>query len=233
MIAVASVVASSATASGLDLRLPATASAFDVQTTAERIVRAFAAETSVGLGLVDAADIPRVVVRNTANLAYFDHRSGEIVTSHWGTLDEPQRRFFLTITDDDQDQAAELFTSLFNGFLVAHEMTHWLQRRCNLHLDHYTSEAMANDVAVAFFMLLEKGEEQMLALQRRLEQALEHLSDPVPQGEDPVATFNAHYAEIARDPYAYGYYQFLLIIDAIDRRADLSFEWFIRSMCLF
>ena len=232
--AVFTLVSLSVMAANLDLCLPPDVSAADVQTAAERIVFLYAVEAAEVLGKIPAGDVPAVVIRNTPNLAYFNHRDGEIVLAHWAALDEPVRMFFVSLAPSgDPAQASCLFTSLFNGFLVAHEMTHWLQRRCGLDLDRYTSEAMANDVAVAFFMRLEGGEAELVTLREKTAQAIQHLADPTPIEEDPPTYFNAHYAELARDPYQYGYYQFRFIVDSIDRRADLDFEESVGSLCLF
>ncbi len=221
-----------ACAEELDLSLPANASIGMVQTTAEKIVDTFVERVSQTVGAVPAGAIPRVTVRNTPNLVYFDHRRGEIVTPHWKTLDAPARSFFFSlVADNDSEQASRLFTSLFNGFLLAHEMTHWLQRTCGLTLDRYTSESMANDLAVAFFMDFEGGESELLALQQQLQRAISRLNNPTPAGENAAVYFNTHYAELARDASLYGYYQFGFIIDSIDRRSKLGFEDFIRGMC--
>ncbi|MBN1857736.1 hypothetical protein JW848_00860 [Candidatus Bipolaricaulota bacterium] len=221
-------------ADSLDLCLPADATTVDVQTTAERIVLVFVSRTAEVLGATLASDVPSVAVRNTPNLAYFDHREGEIVLAHWGTLEEPLRMFFVSLTaSDDLEQTSRLFTSLFNGFLVAHEMAHWLQHRCDAEMDRYTSESMANDLAVVFFVELEGGEEALVALRETIAQAIEHLVDPTPSEEDAAVYFNAHYAELARDPYQYGYFQFRFIIESIDQRDRFDFEKSVRSLCRF
>ena len=219
-------------AEGLDLSLPADTSIATVQTTAERIVGTFVERVSEITGGVSAEAVPRVVVKNTPNLVYLDHRRGEIVTAHWKTLDASAQSFFFSLVDgNDAEAAACLFTSLFNGFLLAHEMTHWLQRYCGLMLDRYTSESMANDLAVAFFMDFEQGEAELLALQQQLQRAISRMSDPTPAGEDAATYFNSHYAELTRNASLYGYYQFRFVIDSIHRRAKLDFEGFIRGIC--
>jgi len=166
---------------------------------------------------------PVVEVINTPNLAYYNHRTQRIVVPHWPSLEGPTRDFFLSLADDEST-TAQLFVGLFDWFLVAHEMTHWFQRQAGIVLDRYPSEAMANDLAVAFHMETDHGEERLLALAGLLGQALTRLPDPTPLGESPAAFFNANYRELAVDPGRYGYYQFRFILDAIDRRADLEFS---------
>ncbi|MBC7220647.1 hypothetical protein H5T55_04150 [Candidatus Bipolaricaulota bacterium] len=163
---------------------------------------------------------PIVSVRNTPNLAYFDLRSNVIVVPYWPTLTDSQQAFFLSLTPS-AEEAALLFGELFNWFLVAHEMTHWLQRALDLEADPYTRERIANECAVAFFMESEAAEERLVELDRMLAYALDALADPVPPGADPAAYFNLHYYALAQDPAKYGYFQFRFITDAVARRKSL------------
>ena len=96
-----------------------------VRGAAERTVNLFAAATAETLGFEPPA--PAVEVRNTANLAYFDPRPGTIVSAHWPTLGSELRAFFLDLADTE-DGAGGLFVALFDEFLMAHEMGHWVQR---------------------------------------------------------------------------------------------------------
>ncbi len=191
-----------------------------VQTAAEQIVFSFA--MAVNEILDGAAIAPSVEVRNTPNLAYFDPRTQTIVIAHWPTLDQAFREFFLELTDS-VDDAAAFFVGLFNTFLVAHEMSHWLYWTLGIERDHYSSEREANDMAVAFFLGIENGEAYLLSLRPMVEAALARLSDPAPSQSDEAQFFNNQYGLLARDPYQYGYYQFQFIVDSIDRRGELDF----------
>ena len=191
----------------------------EVQSAARRIISLFA--DAVRESLDPAASPPSIEVRNTPNLAYFDHRSWTIVLAHWPTLDRAARGFFLELTETAEDAAA-LFVGLFNEFLVAHEMAHWLYRTLEIERDRYASEREANDIAVAFFATSAEGEARLLALRPRLEAALDRLSDPTPPGADEAQFFNDQYAILARNPHLYGYYQFRFILDSIARRAQLD-----------
>jgi len=116
-----------------------------------------------------------------------------------------------------------LFTALFNWFLVAHELTHWLQREAGIDLDRFSSEAMANDFAVAFHLRAAGGEQRLVRLRDLLESALARLNDPTPEGVDAASFFNTNYGALARDPSRYGYYQFRFILDSIAARDELDF----------
>ena len=223
-----SFVAIGAEPSGIEriwMELPIDATRSAVQSAAERIVSKFADVSTPCLG--DAATPPSIVVRNTPNLAYFDHRAWAIVLAHWPTLDSTSREFFLELTDTEEE-AGTLFVTLFNGFLVAHEMAHWLQRTNEIELDRYTSERTANDLAVAFFQTTEDAEAQLLSLRAHLKPALDRLSNPTPPGADEATFFNTQYAALASEPSLYASYQFRFIIDSIDRRAELDFA----ALCL-
>ena len=187
----------------------------------------FAATTSELLG-VDVAS-PAVRIRNTPYLAYFDHRSGKIVLPHWPTLDPKQQAFFLDLADTPEEAVA-LFVGLFNDFLVAHEMGHWLQRGLGVVRDRYASEREANNIGAAFFEAVEGGETRLLNLHSLLGAALERLVDPTPIDADERRFFNEHYAKLAVQPAAYAYYQFRFILDSIDARDTLDFAALFREM---
>lgn len=192
-----------------------------IQSPAERIVSDYVAVITEIVG--EPSYVPTIEIVNTPNLAYLNHRTGQIVLPHWPSLEGPSRDFFVNLGETEA-RAEELFTELFDWFLVAHELTHWFQRRLGIALDRYSSEAMANHFAVAFHMRATDGEERLLRLGELLQEALHRLVDPAPQGEDDAAFFNANYAALARDPSLYGYYQFRFILDSIAHRSELDFE---------
>jgi len=198
-----------------------------VQSGAERIVSLFAVATGEVLDLEPRP--PSVAIRNTPNLAYFDHRSGTIVLAHWPTLGPDLRGFFLGLADT-AEEAGALFVGLFDQFLVAHEMGHWAQRGLGVKRDRYGAEREANDLAVAFFRTVTDGELLLLDLRSRVAEALSRLADPTPADEDEREFFNTQYAQLARNPAAYGYYQFRFILDSIDARESLDFKSLLRGM---
>ncbi len=172
--------------------------------------------------------VPTVRVMNTPALAYFDARTRRITLPHWPTLDAEIQAFF-TFLLPDPNEAERLFEELFGWFLVAHEMTHWLQRELNVVPDRYDEERMANDFAVAFFMA-EGDEARLLHLGQLVDRALQNLADPVPLGEDRAQFFNERYADLAVDPAKYGHFQFAFILDSIARRADHALSALLRDL---
>ncbi|GAB4305504.1 MAG: hypothetical protein Kow0097_03960 [Candidatus Bipolaricaulota bacterium] len=187
----------------------------DILALGENLVQSYVAWVVPIAGPLPAP--PILSVRNTPNLAYFDPRSNLIVVPCWPTLTDSQQAFFLSLTAS-AEEAALLFGELFNWFLIAHEMTHWLQHALDLGGDPYTRERMANECAVAFFMESEAAEERLVELERILAYALDGLADPVPPGTDSAAYFNLHYHDLAQDPAKYGHFQFRFITDAIAHR---------------
>jgi len=192
-----------------------------IQSAAVQIVSDYVAVITEATG--EPSYVPTIEIVNTPNLAYFNHRTGQIVLPHWPSLEGSSRDFFVSLSGDEA-QAEELFTTLFNWFLVAHEVTHWFQRESGIALDRYSSEAMANHFAVAFHMRAAEGEERLLRLGERLEATLHRLVDPTPKGVEVATFFNANYVALARDPSRYGYYQFRFILDSIAHRSELNFE---------
>lgn len=212
---------------GLAQDAPASPDAAVIQADVEHAVAAYAAAVLEVAGAADPP--PEVVVRNTPYLAHYSPQTHRIMIPYW----PPQEStviFFLALMDGDEALAEELFAELFDWFLVAHELTHWLMIARGFEVDHYRGEALANDGAVAFYNLYPESEERLLRLDALLAAALERLPDPTPPQLSPVTYFNAFYPSLAGDPSRYGYYQFRFIRDSIARRDELSFAAFVTAV---
>ncbi len=101
------------------------------------------------------------------------------------------------------------FAEIFNSLLVPHELGHFAQS-INGHsetLDFWTSEVEANRIAIAFWSLEPADAEKIAARVENFNVFLAGLPNPVPQGEDPHAYFEANYEKLSNDPAAYGWYQ--------------------------
>ncbi len=194
----------------------------EVQSASLVLVDAYVEAVGKHVGPLPAS--PRLSIRNSPYLAYYDREAREIVLPYWPPAKVSTRDFFIAIADGSEAKAVELFERLFHEFLLVHELTHWLQDVLGLSLDHYTSETMANDVAVAFLMLHEGRDARLMSLDGLLADALEHLVDPTPAGLNARTFFNAFYRVLVQDPSKYGYFQFRFIRDSISRRDDLDLE---------
>ncbi|MDD5646156.1 MAG: hypothetical protein PHW86_03195 [Candidatus Bipolaricaulis sp.] len=198
-----------------------------LQASVERTVDAYVL-AAAELGR-NAGSPPEILVANTPQLSYYSPQTNRIVIPYWPPQ-ESTVAFFLALTDGDEALARELFVELFDWFLVAHELTHWLMTARGVETDHYTSEAMANDGAVAFYNLFPESEERFLRLDALLAAALERLADPTPGSLDPVTYFNAFYPALTGNPRQYGYFQFRFIRDSIARRQELEFASFVAAL---
>jgi len=179
---------------GLAQDAPASPDAAAIQADVEHAVAAYAAAVLEVAGAADPP--PEVVVRNTPYLAHYSPQTNRIVIPYWPP-EESTVAFFLALMDGDEALAEELFAELFDWFLVAHELTHWLMIARGFEVDHYMSEALANDGAVAFYNLYPESEERLLRLDILLAAALERLPDPTPPQLSPVTYFNAFYPSLA------------------------------------
>lgn len=212
---------------GLAQDAPASPDAVAIQADVEHAVAAYAAAVLEVAGAADPP--PEVVVRNTPYLAHYSPQTNRIVIPYWPPQ-ESTVTFFLALMDGNEALAEELFAELFDWFLVAHELTHWLMIARGLEVDHYMGEALANDGAVAFHNLFPGSEERLLRLDALLAAALLRLRDPTPPQLSPVTYFNAFYPSLAGDPSRYGYYQFRFIRASIARRHELSFAAFVTAV---
>lgn len=192
---------------------------------AQDIVDRFSVQVE-GLG-VDLGVPPTVVVDTSAVLIYYNPSFKRIGVPFWEAVDAERKVVFSVFAGGDPEAGEVLFRASFNKFLVAHEAGHWLQHwgemlefRGNL----FAGEAHANQVAVAFWMTQPGGEAFLEALEPMFQVAVDQLPDPTPPGEDPVEFFNRNYVELGPDPMRYGYYQFRMMLDAVQQRSTLTLD---------
>jgi len=203
--------------------VPAPVDVAQLQSTAQSIVDAFAAEVARARGAT-LAPTPAVEVRDTPQLIFFNGEANGIVVPRWETQPEPMRAVFRTFAAGDDAGAERLFRAFFNRFLVAHEAAHWFQSKAGRReATLYANENSANRLAVAFWRTQPDGERVLSELEQLATQAAAALPDPTPLGEDPVAFFGANYQTLGQDPLKYGYYQFRFMADALRERSQLDF----------
>lgn len=204
-------------------RTTAYANTQQLQSEAQRIVDAFAHELERARGQ-RLSTTPTLEVENTPMLIFFSGTSNTIVVPWWGSQPTEMRAVFRKFSGGTDADAEQFFVAFFNGFLVAHEASHWFQGAADRREPTlYENENQANRLAVAFWRTQPGGEEFLARLEKLATRAAANLPDPTPVGEDPIEYFGANYQTLGRDPIKYGYYQFRLMADALRDRAQLDF----------
>ncbi|MFC1693679.1 hypothetical protein ACFL1R_09260 [Candidatus Latescibacterota bacterium] len=170
-----------------------------------------------------------IEIKNTPALIKLSPDGRKVVIPFWNEFDHEQKKTFMNWTGNEE-AGMVLFHALFNWFFIPHEITHFLQNAgFGDASKRYEKEAMANDFAVAFWMTQKHGPERLVQLESMLKPVIKRLPNPTPIGEEVSHYFNTHYQELGSDPDKYGYYQFYLVLNAIQRRASLDFEEMLRS----
>lgn len=170
---------------------------------------------------------PGVEILSTPAVIAYDGDKRRLEIGRFQTLPPPIQGFFAQWAAHDMPgrPPEELFDSLFNGFLVAHELGHWVDDQSDraLKLDHYQAELQANRFAIAFAALDPETAPRRAQVVGRFS-FLGTLPDPVPAGEDHRAWFNANYAGLpGRDPIAYNWFQGELMRQAWAMRDQADF----------
>lgn len=192
----------------------------NVRETTERFV---AAVHSCG---IETAFTPTAEVGANPGVIVYYPRTRTVRIASWGTLPPPIQGF---LNDWAAHQGSgfsgqALFERLFNGFLIGHELGHWLEHQSGrmAATDYYQGELDANRIAIAFAIHAQGRD----AAQAYVEDFsyLSTLPDPVPTGVDPRAWFNQNYDRISTaDPLAYNWFQGRLMREAWERHAESDF----------
>ena len=165
-----------------------------------------------------------VDVRTNPSLVSYDFTNRTLSVSRHDEL-PPEMQGLMSAWANAAGRAdgAALFGDIFNSLLVPHEMGHWMQHisRRAITLDRWEGEVEANRIAIAYWSL---DESDAADLPERIEGFtgfLGQLPNPVPEGEDPRAYFNANYDSF--DAAQYGWFQGAFMREAWSRKDEAGF----------
>ena len=202
----------------------------DVGADARRIIARYVERIRAAGTPIPAAP-PRLRLQTEPTLS--SYRDQVVTLPIWETAPPPLHNMLdqLAAMTGGLMSGEALFRTIFNWFIIPHELTHWYEDALGWearHLDHYQTELRCNRVAVAFWAE-EPGGPQRL---ERLFEALAKINmpSPVPAGADAPTYFNANYLALANNPAAYGWYQFELFREAWKLRGSASFAQLIRDL---
>ena len=174
---------------------------------------------------VEPRFVPTVQVLSAPAVISYDSDKRTLFIGRWETLPPPIQSFFAQWAAKDLpgQPPQHLYDMLFNGFLVGHELGHWVADQSGrlATLDHFAAEIEANRFAIAFSDLHDpSGTARTVARFSYLST----LPNPVPPGEELRTWFNAHYWNLARtDPLAYNWYQGVFMAKAWKERGATDF----------
>lgn len=123
------------------------------------------------------------------------------------------------------------FEEIFNDLLVPHELGHYVELSSGGYneTDFWVGEVNANRIALAFFALDPASRERLPARIENYNRFLAELPNPVPEGEDPHAFFQANYERLSNDPAAYGWYQGAFMRAAWAQKDEADFCTLVRQ----
>jgi len=170
---------------------------------------------------------PSVSIATEPAVIAYRGNSRALVIGRWAALPMPIQGFFTEWAAREMPgkSGTVLFDTLFNGFLVGHELGHWVADQSGRleTIDFYEAEIEANQFAIAFARI---SPSSSLSVAKTVEQFsyLLTLPRPIPAGQDERAYFNTHYWTMpAENPVAYNWYQGQFMQTAWERRARENF----------
>ena len=170
---------------------------------------------------------PTVRILSKPAVIAYRGKTRTLVIGRWRTL-PPSIKGFLdqwAAHDMPGKSGQALFDQLFNGFLVGHELGHWVEDQSGRldTVDFYEAEIEANQFAIASAALDPATARPRAATVGQFSY-LRTLPNPVPPGRDVRGYFNAHYWTMSTEnPVAYNWYQGRFMQEAWDRREHAAF----------
>jgi hypothetical protein len=166
--------------------------------------------------------IPTVNIKTGPYLIKWDEANRGIILPFWDELFDEQIELFKTLKGE---YAEELFISMFNWFLIPHELGHFINPMEDS-LSPYNRERAANEFAVAFYLSQKEYREKLDYIEKTLPGVL----DLIPKIDFNCLSeeeyFNVNYTKLGSNPYAYGYYQFKFIIDILENKEDIDLLYY-------
>lgn len=179
---------------------------------------------------------PKVVIRPTPSLSYYDAKNDAITATWWGQLPPDGKAFFFSLTDNDPQIIEQEFGMLFNWFYIPHELAHALQVKTGRtyksrpERDWWQLELEANEMAFAYHR--SKGNEKALeGLYQYAKKILSVMPNPVPEGYDIIEFFNENYPSENNpiNPAVYGYLQMKQKVLIFENPERPSFEAYLQD----
>jgi hypothetical protein len=160
---------------------------------------------------VEPTYLPNVIANTPNDGIHYDDGDHAVHISRWSKLDPH-------VSDAMAGWAKQgklgldpegMWGEIFNEFLVAHELGHYLEYMSgNIgSLDNWQAEVDADRIALAFWALDKDSTRKLPTRVENYSAFLLSLPSPVPAGEDARAYFGNHYEDLTKDLGAYGWYQ--------------------------
>ena len=167
---------------------------------------------------------PVIVVDHVPSFGDFDDKHDVLHTASWTELSSEERKLFFHIAGPEADEKAAhaTFEEAVHRWVFVHELGHWWQacRHANPSHSHYQIEYGANRIALAYWREADPGfADHMLSV---FHAYIDHVSSPVPPGQDTEQYFNTHYEQLGPTP-DYRWYQSHMIVSASEEKPSLSF----------
>jgi hypothetical protein len=169
---------------------------------------------------------PTAILNTQPFLIFYSPKYNQVNLPIWSQVEMKQKQFFYQLGGNEK-KGKQIFGYFFNGFYLAHELGHALQKATNKRdTSLYQNEYFANIVAILYWRKTNRTME-LHQCYKYAKQMVSQLPNPVPPGEDPVKYFNTHYSELGADPYKYGYYQFAQFVKIYEDKTLENFDVFV------
>lgn len=168
--------------------------------------------------------VPSLIVETHAGLVSYQPSRRAVLISQYEEL-PPEIQGLMTSWAGATGYAdgATLFSNIFNGLLVPHEMGHWMQDVSGRlgKMDRWESEVEANRIALAFWSLDQQDSTEFKARVDAFTGFLSQIPSPVPEGSDARTYFNENYYSL--NAMQYGWFQGAFMQEARASQGEAGF----------
>lgn len=171
--------------------------------------------------------VPLIKIDTDPTLVSYLYADRSVHLSRWVDLPPPLKEFIAVWTAQGTMglEPEQMFREIFNDFLVAHELGHYLAHMSGRSrtLDPTDGETEANQIALAYWSLNDADRARLPLRYENSSKFLLALPNPVPEGQDPRKYLAQNYSKVSQDGLAYGWYQGRFLKDAWSKRGERDF----------
>jgi hypothetical protein len=181
-------------------------------------------KATVDAGFSCKIAVPAIVVEDVPSFGQYNPETNRLRTGAWEQMPKGERRIFYQLAGPGASEEAVRaeFETDAHHWIFVHEMGHWWQacRGVMDHGDHWAIESGANRIAAAYWR--ERDATISPHMRAAFGMVLSHAPNPVPEGQEVIAYFNANYETLGPSP-VYPWFQSKMGVVVIDERPVPSF----------
>jgi hypothetical protein len=163
---------------------------------------------------------PEILMDNPPSFGNYNDSTNTLHTSNWNTLPDKDKALFTRAGKLYGYTGEDYFESSAHRWIFIHELGHWWRACQHQVTDSYSSEMAADRIDIAYWRATDTAYSAFS--QKRFENYLKFMPNPVPPGQDKQKYLNDNYGQLPIPVYIW--YQASMIVDGYNEKPIPTFR---------